>query len=228
MVGASGTRGRAERLVLLGAALALAICGCASESGAPDLEEFLRGELLPYRLVTKADFRAKTSSSPWGNVAHGAEICTFIVLAPDHDRTGAFHAVMNRDCSFWNRITGPLGFFGRIVAILTGVPVIVPVKQPDWYVLQHEQIHFAINEVAARQLSRELEALAPSRRTDARVESAYRLTLTHIGRRHRRFDAETSGRYDPTGLEKWVRVLEIQMKRLCDDGLECRVRNAGA
>lgn len=226
MESAARPRRRDRRLRASAATLVLAvgIAGCAAPRG-PDLEEFLAGETLPYRLITQEDFRARTSSSPWGNVAHGAEICTLIVPTEDHERSGAFQAVMNPDCSFWNRIAGPLGFFGRIAAIATGVPVPVPVKQPDWYILQHEQIHFAINEVAARRLSRKIAELPPSERSARRIERAYHLTRSHTQQRHWRFDEETSGTYRPSALEKWVRVLEIEMQDLCEEGLECRVRN---
>ena len=112
--------------------------------------------MIPYRLVTKGDFLASGSSSMWGNFAHGAEICTTILPTEAHAETGAFRAVMKPECSFWNKVVGPLGFFGRIAALFSPVPVIVPVKQPDWYILQHEQVHFAIMEVAARQLSKQI------------------------------------------------------------------------
>ena len=36
--------------------------------------DWTAGDVIDYRLVTKQDFLAKTSYSPWGNFAHGAEI----------------------------------------------------------------------------------------------------------------------------------------------------------
>ena len=73
---------------------------------------------------------------------------------------------MKRECSFWNKAVGPLGYFIRLVGLAVGIPVIVPVKQPDWYILQHEQIHFAIMQVAALQLTRQLAEVSPSRMAD--------------------------------------------------------------
>jgi hypothetical protein len=87
---------------------------------------------------------------------------------------------------------GPLRFFGRIAALFSPVPV----KQPDWYILQHEQVHFAIMEVAARQLSRQLGQLSPERRRKL-TDDGYQLTLSHARDRHVEFDSE---RPAPTGL----------------------------
>jgi hypothetical protein len=183
-------------------------------------------DVLPYRLVTKDDFKARSSGSLWGNVAHGAEICTHILPAADPAEAGTFRAVMKQDCSFWNKVVGPLGTAGLVAGLFSPVPVVVPVKQPDWYILQHEQIHFAINETAARQLSREIAELPPEKRTPSRIQAAYRVTLDHVQKRHAEFDGETSGSYSPAKLEKWVRVMEIQMQRLCGEGPHCQVRQA--
>jgi hypothetical protein len=215
-----------QRSVLRSVALAttaiLALSGCASQP-APEPEDWFSGDVVPHRLLAKDDFQAERSSRVWGNVAHGAEICSHIVPAEDHERTGGFRAVMNPKCSFWNKAVGPVGTLGG----LAGVSVVpgVPTKQPDWYVLQHEQIHFAIMEVAARRLSREIEQVPPSSREPSAIARAYRLTLSHAAERHARFDSATSGTYDPGRLDAWVRVLEDEMRRLCGREAHCWVRH---
>jgi hypothetical protein len=217
-------RGRRLAALLFATPLALSAVACRSAPKPFVPEEWVGEGVVPYRLVSKDDFRASSSSSPWGNVAHGAEICTVILPAEDYDESGVFHAVMRPDCSFWNKVIGPLGRVTRLVGLAAGVPTVTPVKQPDWYILQHEQVHFAINESAARTLTRKLSALPRARRTVKLTRRVYQLTVDRTAERQRRFDQETSGRYDTFLLEKWVRLLERELEESCADGQECRVR----
>jgi hypothetical protein len=210
------------RIVTLGAGAALVLGGCASRQ-ALDPAQWAPADVVGYRLLTKDDFRASGSSHVWGNVAHGAEICTVIIPTEDHDQTGAFRAVMNPECSFWNSTIGPLATLGG----LAGASVVpgLGTQQPDWYVLQHEQIHFAINEVAARRLSQEIAEIPPERRTNAAIKGAYRLAVAQTSQRQAQFDAATSGTFDPPRLGSWVRALEKEMRRLCGSAARCWVRH---
>ena len=193
-----------------------------SSAGSADID-WTSGELVPYRLVTKDDFRASSSNSLWGNVAHGAEICTTIVYSGDSEAEVSFQALMRPECSFWNKVIGPAGTIIRMAGAIAGVPTITPEKQPDWYILQHEQIHFAINEVAARQASQQIAKFSPERRGDL-APRLHELILEKAQNRHTEFDGETSGKFDPDNLEKWVRVLQVQMSRLCGSEPHCEVR----
>jgi len=182
------------------------------------------GPIIPYRVIGRDDFLASSSNSLWGNIAHGAEICTTIV--PTNSEGSSFHAVMQRECSFWNSVIRPASTLTRAAGVIAGVPTITPKKQPDWYILQHEQIHFAINEVAARTLTRQAERLAVAE-AEARaslLSRLYRRTLENAAVRQREFDRATSGKFDPRNLEKWTRVLETQMKQLCGTEPTCQVR----
>jgi hypothetical protein len=181
------------------------------------------GEVVEYRLLTKADFQSTGSNSLWGNVAHGAEICTLILPAADPDVAPALRNVMRPDCSFWNKVVGPLGKALLVGGALAGVPVLAPRKQPDWYILQHEQIHFAINEVAALQASRRMAELDPERRAKL-LPRIHEVILKRTRERHTAFDGDTSGKFHPDNLEKWLSELEGQMAHLCGSGPRCRVR----
>ena len=200
----------------------IAFSGCAS-APAPKPGDWTSGEVVGYRLLTKDDFQAENSGRLWGNIYHGAEICVQIVPTEDHDRTGAFRAVMKPECSFWNEAVGPIGSLGGLAgtSIIPGMPT----PQPEWYTLQHEQIHFAIAEVGARRLSASIAEIPATSRTPASVESAYRLTLSHAQERHTNFDAATSGTFDPQKLVMWVRLLETEMRRLCGREAHCWVRH---
>lgn len=203
--------------------LGLALLGGCASRAAPEPEDWTPEDVVGYRLLTRDDFRAPRSLRVWGNIAHGAEICTRIVPTANVETPGAFHAVMNPECSFWNKATRPLGTFGGLAAasIVPGIPT----SQPEWYVLQHEQIHFAIMEVAARRLSWSLSKLPDSQRESSGLESAYRLTLSRSRERHAEFDAATSGTFDPDRLDTWVRVLETEMRDLCGIEAHCWVRH---
>jgi hypothetical protein len=213
----------------LAAALVLAGCGGTPVPQTPDeqrayMEEWVGDGVVAYRLVTKDDFQAESSNARWGVFKHAAEICSQILPAPDYDESGSFRAVMRPDCSYWNKVIGPLGRASRVALAAAGFLTIGGGKQPDWYVLQHEQVHFAINEIAARRLTRSIAHLPPEKRTLALTRRVYELTVTHANERHHKFDSETSGTYDPFLLEKWVRMLDREMKELCEDGQDCRVR----
>lgn len=214
------------------AALVLTLSACASgpptrEERIAELEAWVSDDRVAYRLLEKDDFQASTSHKIWGNVAHGAEICTIVLPEGDDERTVEFHAYMRPDCSFWNKVIGPLGRVGRIALLAAGIVTVGGGKQPDWYILQHEQIHFAIAEVAARQLSRKLGEIPYERRTRHFDRKVYALTVKHVNERNARFDGETSGTYDPHLLEKWVRLLERELQTLCKgeaDDESCQVR----
>lgn len=215
-------QGNALRLALRAGAACLAFAGCSSPP-APKPEDWLAGEAVGYRLLAKEDFQAADSGHLWGNVAHGAEICVQIIPAEDNQQTGAFRAVMKPSCSFWNEAVGKVGTLGGLaaVSVIPGLPT----AQPEWYVLQHEQIHFAIMEVAARRLSARIAEIPPERRNVSSIESAYRLTLAHTQERHAKFDAATSGTFDPAKLGLWVSVLETEMRGLCGKAAHCWVRH---
>lgn len=221
-----GRRRCAAVLALTGAFLATA---CASKPADPEVElaAWTSDAAVPYRLLEKDDFQAATSHKIWGNVAHGAEICTMVLPDEEPQPAAVFRAYMRPDCSFWNKVIGPLGRVGRLALLAAGVVTVGGGKQPDGYILQHEQIHFAIAEVAARDLTRSLARLPAERRTERFTRRAWEIALEHVRERNQRFDGETSGTYDPFLLEKWVRLLEREMQELCGEAPECRVRIEG-
>jgi len=202
---------------------------CASQPADPEVElaAWTSDAAVPYRLLEKDDFQAATSHKIWGNVAHGAEICTMVLPEEEPQPATVFRAYMRPDCSFWNQVIGPLGRVGRLALLAAGVVTVGGGKQPDGYILQHEQVHFAIAEVAARDLTRSLARLPVERRSERFTRRAWEITVEHVKERNQRFDGETSGTYDPFLLEKWVRLLELEMRDLCGEGPECRVRIEG-
>jgi hypothetical protein len=88
---------------------------------------------------------------------------------------------------------------------------------PEAYVLQHEQIHFAIVEIEARKLNAKASELTASmhatgssqeevrdrivKKLDGVIEDA----LGDLLAENRRFDEDTSGRYEPKKQDEWYR-----------------------
>lgn len=88
-------------------------------------------------------------------------------------------------------------------------------KAMTGYVLQHEQVHFALMEVAARRLNRRLvaegdrlracegDADAAIARVSARIDTWLAEAEQEALRQHREFDEETSYRYVPHIQQRW-------------------------
>jgi hypothetical protein len=195
----------------------LAACGTSGGYVAPRAtvvrpDRYTATDAIPYRTLTPEDFLA---SAPPAEVAAqapvlGAWTCANvvpeaqprIVLEPGDEpgthvarlSTASFRAEMDRSCSWWN--PKALGL-------------------PRNYILQHEQIHFGLTELAARRLSVEIGDLrvvvrspqeagpALQREYDRRVQRM----STELVRENTEFDRRTSGRHDPaTQAGWWARV----------------------
>lgn len=132
------------------------------------------------------------------------------IISPPHNNFGlykaylqelAFKAVMVPSRSWWN-------------------PQLPPEKNS--YVLQHEQIHFALMEIAARNLTQKLHSSKDKaisgttrdiveKRLMAAVDKEITAAQTQILKEHTAFDENTSLRYDPHRQQEWY---DDSMKRL--------------
>lgn len=183
-----------------------------------------RANAFTYRLLTRDDFRAV--SLPQNISHHGqhinAQSAILIRLSPDSrfstgpwilwggvqylgriDRI-AFEAVFIPETSWWN-------------------PHINPAKTA--YVLQHEQIHFAIIELAARQLTRESREWAPQvlviKPTPEEVSTEiFRLIKEKINaametnkERHLEFDNHTSLSFSPKWQSWWAETVQNELNQ---------------
>lgn len=182
-------------------------------------------DLIAYRDLGRDDFLASAPPADRAEHAHqlGALTCAYIVTTPDTGyemrevRTGGvsrftvrFKAIglvarMDRKCSWWN----PEGNVGE-----------------EAYVLQHEQIHFALAEAEARRSSkkgRELVAAWSEEHSSAEsAESAVRLQLSTLVNEAMEdllevsttFDEETSVEHSPERQEKWFRRVNEDLAEL--------------
>lgn len=211
----------------------LAACARLPEYALPkemsvDTREALAAEGIQYRSLTISDFRAEhppqTSDEDTQHlgakiVTHirGAERLKFQIEAKSQDigymyygriENIAFEAVMLPDYSWWSPKVSPL-----IRA----------------YVLQHEQVHFAISELHARELSRDarkqLENFVVSDTSRGQVERQLKnkvAALVQTARKREmaqqlKFDMETSLYFDPETLQQWYDTLTSELQSL-DNG----------
>lgn len=113
-----------------------------------------------------------------------------------------FEAVMIPNCSWWNPY--------------------VP-KERFAYVLQHEQIHFALMELAARKLTREAKAVTKEfvaiqttykdaqSEVSATIEDMIRSASENSLEEHTAFDQDTSLYFDPEKQRRWLELVEGQL-----------------
>ena len=186
-----------------------------AESLRPD--EYEASDVTRYRTVTREDFRASEPPVAIGADARkmGAFTCANIV--PDGDpqvsfgqradgtriarlERAGFHAVMDRGCSWWNE----------------------EARLDPAYMLEHEQIHFALTEIHARRLSarmRDVEVVARDPQSAAaEIQGVYdrlaRETSEALVRDSTRFDEETSFRFAPEAQRRWLRTVEQELVEL--------------
>ena len=169
---------------------------------------------IPWAELSRADFRAPDPPPHLASHAGliGAVSCLSIKLSEDSDISvralqpevgpvryeaavpaPVFEAVFDRICSWWNPLS----------------------KDDDEYLLEHEQLHFDMTEIAARRLARELEdrelvALASSAelalaKLSAKVDIETRSALVELQERQLLFDAQTSVQRSREDQKRWAR-----------------------
>lgn len=185
-------------------------------------------EVIPYRTLTRADFKAAAPPAPFAANADrlGAATCCYIVVAPGarivsrevRPENGPVRysasvselrvgAQMDRRCSWWN----PKAI---------GLP-------PD-YILEHEQIHFAICELEARRLNATLReftstltvteesAQAAAELVQQRVNDRIQGQSTALAARSREFDEDTSLGHEPEAQQRWWARVQAELAAAAD------------
>ncbi|MBS1107556.1 MAG: hypothetical protein H6Q91_3058 [Deltaproteobacteria bacterium] len=211
---------RSARVALL---LLTMACARLPEYAMPRVEVVEASQLaktdgIAYRKLTRGDFRAK--KAPLANASHAAQMsavtCANVVPKGElqmelrqqsaggafvaRPTRATFVARMDRNCSWWN--PAPSG----------GVST---------YILQHEQIHFAIAEVAARELTkrvRQLSATGDSAEQTAAalqraIDGVFRDGMREMTERNIDFDRDTSGRHDPELQQRWYDRVTAELSR---------------
>jgi hypothetical protein len=195
----------------------------APKQGNIAIEDALAGDLIPYRKLTREDFRGKEVPEAFAAVAEqvGAATCARIVSDPPAQiqirslttpqgetthtatiKSVSYRALMDRGCSWWNNKASA--------------------QNPE-YVLEHEQIHFALFEIEARRLhgaAQELkEELKVTASTQAEAQQAveeaiqelFDETTARLLSRNRDLDEDTSLGYEPARQKEWVADIEEEL-----------------
>jgi hypothetical protein len=175
-----------------------------------DPKEMEGRDRIAYRNVTPEDFRAAEPPPEMKQYAErmGAVTCAHVYTEPDpqyfiEETPDGFHgaymnldfvAKMDRECSWWNPKAATV---------------------PTEYILQHEQIHFALAESAARKLDRDaakvVSDLRPKGKSQAAVEEVLvgtvekmmKAAMSDLLERNLHFDQDTSNTYAPEKQQEW-------------------------
>lgn len=175
-----------------------------------------------YRLLKISDFQAKSLPANYHQHSHSIGALSCISIRPSSETKikivqsyfqdmlfyggtishMKFEAIFDPDCSWWNK---------KIA------------KGREEYVLQHEQIHFALAELAARKLTNETSHevknyLAIGNTHDQvleeiteKLKSMVRKTMEVSLEDHTDFDEDTSIFYDPQVQQKWLEDVHTRL-----------------
>ncbi len=210
-------------LRLLGIAAALVAASSAGAQDGEALPQAAAADLIRYRILEREDFKNTQPPHDARRREHELAAVTCIRIRTDpnvsmhvgssDDVDGPerfegwlgylrFQAVMDRACSWWN----PDG------------------RYPVEYTLKHEQIHFAIREIAARRLNQAAAALVESlhvtadteqevlRILRARVEELFNEHNDTALRRNRELDEQTSLGQHEDRQDQWWREIERELR----------------
>jgi hypothetical protein len=207
------------------------LLGCATlpeyaapKGGVVDAGKLDSSDVIGYRQLTRADFRGTQAPREFAPVAArvGAATCgqvrttadtTFLINwrqeAPNREKRHwvqvkklEFMALMDRHCSWWNDKAA---------------------SRAPAYVLQHEQIHFALYELGARKLnasvatiSREMTAEGSSQeqvqsRAQKALNAALQKATDELLERNRDFDQDTSLGYRPDRQRAWLQKVTQEL-----------------
>ena len=205
-------------------------CARLPDYAQPHLQQ--KAEPLPlnvitYRDLTKADFQAKELPLHLQNHQKRLSAHTAVSIRPVQNSKSIISSAL---------IYNQQVYCGRIEQ-LSFEAVMIPgdswwnprmKKGREGYVLQHEQIHFALMEIAARQLTdrvaRENGALtvfdssyeAVKKKLMDRLNELMTEFRTNVLKEHTAFDEETSMRYTPKDQQRWWKRVTSQLQNLAD------------
>jgi hypothetical protein len=210
---------------------AFALFGChtlpeyaAPKGGVVDAGKLDSSDVIGYRQLTRADFRSLKAPTEFAAVADrvGAATCGQVRTTPDtvfrinwrqatpssekrhwvEVKNLEFMALMDRHCSWWNERAAS--------------------RQPA-YVLEHEQIHFALYELGARKLNASVETIkremsgegATQQEVQEHAQQALNEALqkatAELLERNRDFDQDTSLGFRPDRQRAWLRKVTSEL-----------------
>ena len=219
-----------QLLLLVVAFVLLGACTSLPEYAAPKLVAFDeidtgRVDSISYRQLQRSDFRG---DEPPGSFDErmAAVTCAYIeplidseaieiknVLMQDGSKGYSitlhnmkFRALMDRECSWWN-------------------PAVDELREE--YILAHEQIHFALFEVAAREWTEapplQMQFKAEERdvmigKVREQFERSFDERMAGLMQQNYEFDRQTSVGYDPLKQQKWADKVKNLLEATAETG----------
>lgn len=181
----------------------------------PDNAEAISRDSFVYRDLTIADFRAPDLPPAYSRHHHRINAHSCISIRPAEGMQARISPGAH---------DGHLFFMGRLLQVRFEA-VFVPgcswwradiPEEQQAYVLQHEQIHFALAELAARRLTREARKeladylavgdsqAAVKEELSDKIQAMARGAMEASFEEHMDFDEETSLTYDPDAQRRWM------------------------
>jgi hypothetical protein len=196
----------------------------APKGGVVDASKLDSSDVIGYRQLTRADFRGTQAPPEFAPVAArvGAATCgqvrttadtTFLInwrqATPNAEKRHwvqvkklEFMALMDRHCSWWNDKAA---------------------SRAPAYVLEHEQIHFALYELGARKLNASVEAISREMKAEGSsqeevqnhaqkaLNEALQKATDELLERNRDFDQDTSLGYRPDRQRAWLQKVTQEL-----------------
>ena len=181
-----------------------------------DADSFRMEDVIHYRELERSDFKGEEPPAGFDR-RMAAAICSqvkpFIEMEYQGQENGshvylvkfrepAFRAIMDRDCSWWNQDVDAAG---------------------EEYILEHETIHFALSEIAAREWNANLpwdsvrisglDEAELMQDLESQTDEFFRPRREELLQRNLRFDEETSAVYDPVKQKQWLLKVQQELSR---------------
>lgn len=175
-----------------------------------------------YRALTRGDFQAR--SLPHNLVTHAPNIAAHAccrIRATEDTSYKITRGYLNRKIHYFGSINY-VAFEAVMIPDCSWLNPEIAGEKLD-YVLQHEQIHFALMELAARKLTREVREKAQDFMA---IQSTYKAAREEISvkikdmvraaseaalRDHTAFDEDTSLYFDPEVQQRWLERVEERL-----------------
>jgi len=189
---------------------------------APQDEALVSRKGFGYRQLLVTDFKATSLPSDYRQYDHsiGAQSC--ISIRPSRDLKIHIGQAYYQNMLFYSGTLSHLKFEAIFVPECSWWNPALDRRKTE-YVLQHEQIHFALAELAARKLTSkaayEMQSYIAFGNSYSEVEKEIVEKLKNMGQEtmeaslqeHTRFDEDTSLFHDPQAQRKWLKNIEIRL-----------------
>lgn len=177
---------------------------------------------LPYCKLSRSDFQAESLPPEMQMHAGSLSARSSMQIRPGREVKFVIHSDWYQRQQLYFGHVEDIRFEAVLIPEKSWWNPKVP-KEREAYVLEHEQIHFGLLELAARSLTAEARAsrndlfVIQSSYAEARdallqkIEDLIRSTTLAQFEEHKRFDEETSRFYDPPAQRRWLERIEAKL-----------------